>query len=53
MKFTLPDTHEAEQTPLVKGLLAMLEQLIEHSQKQQEEIEVMKDEIRILKGEEK
>lgn len=53
MKFTLPDTHEAEQTPLVKGLLAMLEQLIEHSQKQQEEIEVMKDEIRILKGEKK
>ncbi len=53
MKFRLPDTPEAEQTPLIKGLLAMLEQLIEHSQKQQEEIEVMKDEIRILKGEKK
>jgi hypothetical protein len=53
MKFTLPDIPEAEQTPLIKGLLAMLEQLIEHSQKQQEEIEVMKDEIRILKGEKK
>jgi hypothetical protein len=36
MKFTLPDIPEAEQTPLIKGLLAMLEQLIEHSQKQQE-----------------
>jgi hypothetical protein len=53
MKFTLPDIPEAEQTHLVKGLLAMLEQLIEHSQKQQDEIEVMKDEIRILKGEKK
>ena len=31
----------------------MLEQLIEHAQKQQEVIEVMKDEIRILKGEKK
>jgi hypothetical protein len=38
---------------VVKGLLAMLEQLIEHTQKQQEDIELMKDEIRILKGEKK
>jgi hypothetical protein len=53
MKFTLPDIPEAEQTPLIKGLLAVLEQLIENSQKQQEKIEVMKDEIRILKGEKK
>jgi hypothetical protein len=31
----------------------MLEQLIEHTQKQQEDIELMKDENRILKGGEK
>lgn len=53
MKFKLPDIPEEEQTPLVKGLSSIVEQLIEHSQKQQEEIEVMKDEIRILKGEKK
>jgi hypothetical protein len=53
MKFTLPDIPQIEQTPVVKGLLAMIEQLIEHTQKQQEDIELMKDEIRILKGEKK
>jgi len=50
MKFELPDIPQAEQTPVVKGLLAIIEQLIEHAQKQQEEIEVMRDEIRLLKG---
>jgi len=39
MKFELPDIPQAEQTPVVKGLLAIIEQLIEHAQKQQEEIE--------------
>jgi hypothetical protein len=34
-------------------LFVYIELLIEHSQKQQEDIEVMKDEIRILKGEKK
>ena len=53
MKLELPDIPEAQQTPVVKGLLVIIEQLIEHSQKQQEDIEVMKDEIRILKGEKK
>jgi hypothetical protein len=53
MKLELPDIPEAEQTPVVKGLLVYIELLIEHSQKQQEDIEVMKDEIRILKGEKK
>lgn len=53
MKLELPDIPKAEQTPVVKGLLAIIEQLIEHSQKQQEDIEVMKDEILILKGEKK
>ncbi len=53
MKFKFPDIPEAEQTPVVKGLLSIIEQLIEYSQKQQEEIDVMKDEIKILKGEKK
>lgn len=53
MKFKLPDIPEAEQTPIVKRLSSIVEQLIEHSQKQQEEIEVLKDEVRILKGEKK
>lgn len=53
MKFKLPDIPEDEQTPVVKGLFSIVEQLIEHSQKQKEEIDVMKDEIRILKGEKK
>ena len=53
MKFKLPDITEDEQTPVVKGLSSIVEQLIEHSQKQKEEIDVMKDEIRILKGEKK
>jgi hypothetical protein len=53
MKLELPDIPEAEQTPVIKGLLVYIELLIEHSQKQQEDIEVMKDEIRILKGEKK
>ena len=50
-KFKLPDIPEAQQTPIVKCLLAIIEQLIEHSQKQQEEIDVLKDDIRVLKGE--
>jgi hypothetical protein len=53
MKLELPDIPKTEQTPVVKGLLVIIEQLIEHSQKQKEYIEVMKDEIRIFKGEKK
>lgn len=53
MKFELPDIPEEEQTPVVKGLLTIIEQLIEHTQKQQEEIAILKDEVRELKGEKK
>jgi hypothetical protein len=53
MKFELPDIPEQEQTPVVKGLLVIVEQLIEQNQKQQEEIATLKDEVRILKGEKK
>jgi hypothetical protein len=53
MKFELPDIPEKEQTPVVKGLLTIIEQLIVHTQKQQEEIAILKDEVRVLKGENK
>ena len=49
----LPDIPEQDQTPLVKGLLALLEQFAEHIQQQDEEISRLKDEINILKGEKK
>lgn len=53
MKFQLPDIPEQEQPPVVKGLLGIIEQLIVQNQKQQEEIDALKDEVRVLKGEKK
>ncbi|MFT6248814.1 MAG: hypothetical protein ACJAZQ_002023, partial [Cognaticolwellia sp.] len=53
MKFELPQIPEAEQTPVVQDLLVLIENLIEHTQKQQEEIDVLKDDIKVLKGEKK
>ncbi len=53
MKYQLPDIPESEQTPLVKGLLSIVELLIEDNRKQKEEIDILKDEVRILKGEKK
>ena len=52
-KITLPSIPEQEQTPLVKSLLGIIEQLVEHVEKQDEEIAHLKDEINILKGEKK
>lgn len=49
----LPDIPEEEQTPLVKGLLALLEQFAVRIQEQDEEIARLKDEVSILKGEKK
>ena len=49
----LPDIPEEEQTPLVKGLLGIIEQLSEVVQRQEEEIGLLKDEIAVLKGEKK
>ena len=49
----LPDIPEHDQTPLVKTLLAFIEQLAEQVQQQAEEITLLKDEINILKGEKK
>jgi len=51
--FSLPDIPEQEQTPVVKSLLVLIEQLIEKVQQQDEQIALLKDEINILKGEKK
>lgn len=49
----LPEIPEEEQTPLVKGLLALLAEFAERIAQQDEEIAHLKDEINILKGEKK
>ncbi len=49
----LPDIPESEVTPRVKSLLLIIEQLLVQSQQQAEEIERLKDEINILKGQQK
>ena len=49
----LPEIPEAEQTPVVKALLGIIEQLAVRVQRQEEEIEQLKDEVAILKGEKK
>jgi len=50
---SLPDIPEQDQTPVVKALLGLTEELIERVQQQDEEIALLKDEINILKGEKK
>ena len=53
MKIKLPVIPESEQTPLVKSLLGIIEQLCETVERQREEIETLKDEVRVLKGQKK
>lgn len=53
MKIKLPDIPESEQTPLVKGLLEIIEQLCETVERQREEIATLKDEVSVLKGQKK
>lgn len=48
--FSLPTIPEAERTPLVIALLGVIEALADRVQQQEEEIALLKDEIRILKG---
>ena len=50
---SLPDIPEQDQTPVVKALLGLVEQLIERVQQQEEEIALLKDEVNVLKGEKK
>ena len=49
----IPSIPIEEQTPLIKSLLAIVEQLAEQVQHQEETIQQLKDEISILKGEKK
>ncbi len=49
-RFVMPPIPESERTPLVIALLGVIEGLAERVQKQEEEIALLKDEIRILKG---
>lgn len=51
--FELPEIPEEENTPLVQGLVGIIELLADRVQKQDEEIAHLKDEIKILKGEKK
>jgi hypothetical protein len=52
-RFSIPPIPEAERTPLVTLLLGLIEDLAERVQKQDEEIEQLKDEVRVLKGQKK
>src|SRR3569833_1498674 len=49
-RLVIPPIPEAERTPLVVALLGIIEALGETVQKHEEQIELLKDEIRILKG---
>jgi hypothetical protein len=49
-RFLMPPIPDSERTPLVIALLGVIEGLAERVQKQEEEIALLKDEIRILKG---
>src|SRR5882757_5676939 len=52
-RFSIPTIPEAERTALVTVLLGLIEGLAERVQKQEEEIALLKDEVRVLKGEKK
>lgn len=49
----MPEIPESEQTPVVVELLTLLEQFSLAVQQQAEEIGLLKDEVRVLKGEKK
>ena len=48
--FLMPPIPDSERTPLVVALLGVIEGLAARVQQQDEEIGLLKDEIRILKG---
>jgi hypothetical protein len=49
----VPEIPEAEQTPLVRGLVGIIEEQAEQLRRQEELIGQLKDEIAVLKGEKK
>ena len=50
LPLSMPVIPEAERTPLVMALLGIIELQAQRIQRQEEQIELLKDEIRILKG---
>ena len=50
MKISLPDIPESEKTPRVTELLGIIERLFATVVRQQEDIQILKDEISELKG---
>jgi hypothetical protein len=50
-RLSLPEIPDSERTPLMDALLGIIETLSETTQRQDEEIGCLKDEIAILKGE--
>lgn len=52
-RIELPDIPEAEQTPLVKELVGLIETLSETVGQQAEEIKRLRDEVAVLKGQKK
>ena len=51
MSWKTPPIAAEEETPLVKALVAMIYRLQEANQRQSEELQQMRDEIAVLKGE--
>ncbi|MGH8605844.1 MAG: IS66 family transposase, partial [Gammaproteobacteria bacterium] len=49
----VPEIPEAEQTPLVRGLVGIIEEQAKQLRQQEELIGQLKDEIAVLKGERK
>ena len=47
----IPPIAAEEETPLVKSLVAMIDRLLEANQRQSGELQQMRDEIAVLKGE--
>jgi hypothetical protein len=52
-RIQIPDIPEEARTPLVKGLVDVMEQLVQKVRQQEEKIAQLEDEIAVLKGEKK
>jgi hypothetical protein len=51
MKVAIPIIPDAERTPLVESLLAIIDTLQQHIQQLEENVQQVRDEVAILKGE--
>jgi uncharacterized small protein (DUF1192 family) len=52
-RIQIPDIPEGARTPLVKGLVDVIEQLVQKVRQLEEQIAQLQDEIAVLKGEKK